>query len=381
MESTTKTINQTISRATLALAIVAAFAISGCESMRTGTDTASTANKGAKESQQAEVKGMSGKPDAQMQAVLDQLAALGGKPIVSLSAEEARKQPTPADAVKALLQSQGKSTAPMPVARVQDGEIPGPAGPIKARIYTPDGAGPFPVIVYYHGGGWVIANLDTYDASPRALANAAKAIVVSSHYRQAPEHKFPAAHEDAFAAYQWVLNNAVAFNGNPNRVSVVGESAGGNLAAAVALMAREAKLPMPVHQVLVYPVANAQIGSESEQQNAEAKPLNTPMLTWFYEKYLPTPADKNSPLIALTEVADLKGLPPATIITAQIDPLRSEGRAYAEKLEQAGVPVDYRNYEGVTHEFFGMGAVVDKAKEAVQQAAAGILGANKVSSR
>ncbi len=381
MESTTKTINQTISRATLALAIVAAFAISGCESMRTGTDTASTANKGAKESQHAEVKGMSGKPDAQMQAVLDQLAALGGKPIVSLSAEEARKQPTPADAVKALLQSQGKSTAPMPVARVQDGEIPGPAGPIKARIYTPDGAGPFPVIVYYHGGGWVIANLDTYDASPRALANAAKAIVVSSHYRQAPEHKFPAAHEDAFAAYQWVLNNAVAFNGNPNRVSVVGESAGGNLAAAVALMAREAKLPMPVHQVLVYPVANAQIGSESEQQNAEAKPLNTPMLTWFYEKYLPTPADKNSPLIALTEVADLKGLPPATIITAQIDPLRSEGRAYAEKLEQAGVPVDYRNYEGVTHEFFGMGAVVDKAKEAVQQAAAGILGANKVSSR
>ncbi|MBA2350373.1 MAG: alpha/beta hydrolase [Burkholderiales bacterium] len=349
--------------------------------MRTGTDTASTANKGAKESQHAEVKGMSGKPDAQMQAVLDQLAALGGKPIVSLSAEEARKQPTPADAVKALLQSQGKSTAPMPVARVQDGEIPGPAGPIKARIYTPDGAGPFPVIVYYHGGGWVIANLDTYDASPRALANAAKAIVVSSHYRQAPEHKFPAAHEDAFAAYQWVLNNAVAFNGNPNRVSVVGESAGGNLAAAVALMAREAKLPMPVHQVLVYPVANAQIGSESEQQNAEAKPLNTPMLTWFYEKYLPTPADKNSPLIALTEVADLKGLPPATIITAQIDPLRSEGRAYAEKLEQAGVPVDYRNYEGVTHEFFGMGAVVDKAKEAVQQAAAGILGANKVSSR
>ncbi|MDQ3196353.1 MAG: alpha/beta hydrolase [Pseudomonadota bacterium] len=381
MESTTKTINQTISRATLALAIVAAFAISGCESMRTGTDTASTANKGAKESQHAEVKGMSGKPDAQMQAVLDQLAALGGKPIVSLSAEEARKQPTPADAVKALLQSQGKSTAPMPVARVQDGEIPGPAGPIKARIYTPEGAGPFPVIVYYHGGGWVIANLDTYDASPRALANAAKAIVVSSHYRQAPEHKFPAAHEDAFAAYQWVLNNAVAFNGNPNRVSVVGESAGGNLAAAVALMAREAKLPMPVHQVLVYPVANAQIGSESEQQNAEAKPLNTPMLTWFYEKYLPTPADKNSPLIALTEVADLKGLPPATIITAQIDPLRSEGRAYAEKLEQAGVPVDYRNYEGVTHEFFGMGAVVDKAKEAVQQAAAGILGANKVSSR
>ncbi|MBC7943818.1 MAG: alpha/beta hydrolase fold domain-containing protein, partial [Burkholderiales bacterium] len=204
--------------------------------MRAGTDIASA----PKESKQAEVKGMSDKPDPQMQAVLDQLAALGGKPIETLSAEEARKQPTPADAVKALLQKQGKSTAPMPVAKVQDGEIPGPAGPIRARIYTPEGGGPLPVIVYYHGGGWVIANLDTYDASARALANAAKAIVVSSHYRQAPEHKFPAAHEDAFAAYQWVLNNAVAFNGNPNRVSVVGESAGGNLAAAVALMAREA---------------------------------------------------------------------------------------------------------------------------------------------
>ncbi len=179
------------------------------------------------------VRAAPAKPNEQMQAVLDQLAALHPRPITALPAAEARKQPSPADAVKALLKKQGKSTAPEPVGSVMNRTIPGAGGPIPVRIYTPKGAGPFPVVVYYHGGGWVIANLDTYDASPRALANLANAVVVSAHYRQGPEHKFPAAHQDAFAAYSGCWRTPRRLKGDPSRVAVVGESAGGNLAAAV----------------------------------------------------------------------------------------------------------------------------------------------------
>ena len=314
-------------------------------------------------------------PDAQMQAVLDQLAALGPKPIEKLSAEEARRQPTAADAVMALLKKQGKSTAPEPVAKVDNRNVKGPAGEIPVRIYSPKGNGPFPIIVYYHGGGWVIADLDTYDASARALTNAANAVVVSSHYRQAPEHKIPAAHEDAFAAYQWTLANAKSLNGDPARVAVAGESAGGNLAAAVAMMAREKKVQMPVHQVLVYPVANYGFDTPSYQQNANAKPLNKAMMQWFFDKYLNSPADGQTPWISLVRAANLQGLPPATVISAEIDPLRSETMMYADQLRKAGVRVDYKNYDGVTHEFFGMGAVLDKAKQAVEQAGDGLKNA------
>ena len=311
--------------------------------------------------------------DAQMQAVLDQLAKLGGKPIETLEPAEARQQPTPADAVKALIESQGKVATPEAVAKVDDSTFPGPAGPVPIRIYTPinsgaAGSGPMPVILYIHGGGWVIADLDTYDASPRALANAAGAIVVSTHYRQGPEAKFPAAHEDALAAYKWVLANAATFGGDPKRVAVVGESAGGNLAANIAIQARDQKLQAPLHQVLVYPVANNDLNSPSYVENANAKPLNKPMIEWFVKHYLGDPAKAADPRIALAKQPDLTGLPPATIILAQIDPLRSDGEVYAEKLRAAGVPVTVQKYDGVTHEFFGMGAVVDKAKQAQQLA-------------
>lgn len=304
------------------------------------------------------------KPAPQMQAVLDAHASLNPKPIETLTPEAARKQPSPADGVKALLKKQDKKVTPEKVADVDNRTIDGPEGKNKVRIYTPDGPGPFPVIVYYHGGGWVIADLDTYDATPRALANAAQAIVVSSHYRQAPEHKFPAAHEDAFAAYKWTLAHAREINGDSNRVAVAGESAGGNMAAAVSMMARAQKVQMPVHQLLIYPVADTAMDTESYQENADAKPLSKPAMEWF-AKHAIDPKDKSNPLLALVRAPDLRGLPVTTIITAQIDPLRSEGKAYAEKLEAAGVSVSYRNYEGVTHEFFGMGAVLDKAKEAV----------------
>ncbi len=311
-----------------------------------------------------------GQADPQMQMVLDQLSGLGGKPPETLAPEEARQQPTPADAVQALLKKRGQDAAPEPVGKVEDRMIAGAAGQIPARIYTPGGAGPFPVIFYIHGGGWVIATIDTYDSSARALANAARAVVVSIEYRKGPEHKFPAAHDDAFAAYQWTLANAAALNGDPKRIAVVGESAGGNMAANVSIMARDRKAQMPVYQVLVYPVANNDLNSASMKENAQAKPLYPAMLPWFLGHYLNNEAESGDPRIALVK-ADLQGLPPTTLITAELDPLRSEGQMLAEKLKAAGVQVDYRNYDGVAHEFFGMGAVVDKAKQAVAQAAAG----------
>lgn len=320
----------------------------------------------------ADQAGQGAEPDAQMQAVLNELAKLGPKPLGTLPAAEAREQPTPADAVKARLISQDMSTEPEQVASLVDKSIEGPAGPIPIRIYTPAGQGPFPVIVYYHGGGWVIADLDVYDATPRAMANAADAIVVSSHYRQAPENKFPAAHEDAFAAYEWTLENAEQLNGDAERVAVMGESAGGNLAATVSMMARQQNVQMPVHQVLVYPIAGYDFDTESYRENANAKPLNRDAMMWFFDQYLNSKAEGNNPLISLSEEQNFEDLPSTTVITAQIDPLRSEGEAYADKLEDGGVDVRYRNYDGVTHEFFGMAAVVDKAKDAQEFAAEGL---------
>ncbi len=301
-----------------------------------------------------------------MAAVLTELQDLNPKPIASLSAEEARKQPTPSDAVKALLHERKQSTAPLAIGKTEDRAIRGPGGTLPIRIYTPQGVPPFPVIVYFHGGGWVLATIDTYDSSARALSKAANAIVISVEYRKAPEHKFPAAHEDAYAAYQWALDNAEQIGGDPLLVAVAGESAGGNLAAAVCLMARDRKQQMPVHQTLIYPVTGYNLNTPSYRENAKANPLNKEMMAWFFEKYLNNPRDGNSSWINLVKVRDLRRLPPATIITAAIDPLRWEGRRYAERLRDAGVPVVYRNFEGVTHEFFGMYAIVDQAKEAVR---------------
>ena len=312
-------------------------------------------------------------PTAQMQEVLDAHASLKPKPITQLSAPEARKQPSPADGVKALLKKKHKSTAPEPVAHVENRSIDGPAGnKIPVRIYWPKGEGPFPLVLYIHGGGWVIADLDTYDASPRALANLAKAVVVSTHYRQGPEDRFPAAHDDTFAAYQWVLKNGKSLKGDAARVAVVGESAGGNMALAVAQQARDKKLQMPVGLVLVYPVAGYDFETPSYKENADAKPLNRDMMKWFFQNYMKGAEDAKSPLLVPLANADLKGMPPTTVITAQIDPLRSEGQALAEKMKAAGVQVDSKNYDGVTHEFFGMAAVVDEAKQAEQQAADGL---------
>ncbi|RYD22771.1 MAG: alpha/beta hydrolase, partial [Verrucomicrobiaceae bacterium] len=269
-----------------------------------------------------------------------------------------------ADAVMALMKDKD-IPGPEKVGEVDDIDIKLSSVDLKGRVYKPEGDGPFPIILYIHGGGWVIADLDTYDATPRALANGANAIVISTHYRQAPEHKFPTAHNDVYGAYQWVLKNGHQWGGNTKNVAVVGESAGGNMAAAVCIMAQAEGIQMPVHQSLIYPVADTMMDTPSYVENADAKPLNAPMMKWFADHTFASREDAKDPKVALLQAKTLKGLPPATIITAQIDPLRSEGLALAKKLEGDGVKVTYKNYDGVTHEFFGMGAVVDEAKQAM----------------
>jgi acetyl esterase/lipase len=312
-----------------------------------------------------------GQPDAQMQAVLTELGGLGGKPIETLTPGEARQQPTPTDAVMAVLRKQGRDTAPtalVPGVTHVDRMVAGAAGQIPARVYTPTGNGPFPVIVYYHGGGWVIGSKEVYDGGARGLAKMANAVVVSVDYRLAPEHKFPAQHEDAFAAYQWAVKNAASIKGDPRRVAVAGESAGGNLAVATAIAARDGGVQLPVHVLSVYPIAQPDTTTPAYVENANAKPLNRAMMGWFARHTTRTPADLQDPRINLVG-ANLQGLPPTTIVLAQIDPLRSDGEMLAEKLRAAGVSVDMRRWDGVAHEFFGMAAVDDKAREAQQYAA------------
>ncbi len=314
-------------------------------------------------------------PDPQMKAVLDQLTLLGGKPLETLSPREARQQPTPADAVAKLMKNQGKT--PKEAGDIENTTIDVGGHEVKVRVYTPKGKGPYPAILYIHGGGWVIADLDTYDATPRGLADAVGAIVISTHYRQAPEHKFPAAHEDVFAVYKAVLKNSWKRNYDPKRIAVVGESAGGNMACAVSLMAKERGVPLPLAQVLVYPVADlTDLNSPSYQDSADATPLNKAMMQWFGKHTLANPGDTKNPLLSLVLAGEaLKGLPHTTIINAQIDPLRSDGDKLAKALTDAGVKVNHKIYDGVTHEFFGMAAVLDKAKAAQQLAAADLKAA------
>ncbi len=305
------------------------------------------------------------KPDDDMQAVLDAQASLGPKPVETLTPEEARRQPTPADGVKAVMTEKGQDpTDPMGV-MTEDTHYQGAAGLLKARIYRPEKASldqSLPVVLYFHGGGFVIADIDVYDASPRAIAKMAKCIVVSAEYRQAPENKFPAAHDDAFAAYQWVLKHAADFGGDPDRVALLGESAGGALALATSVRARDEGLPLPRRQVLVYPVAGVDMDTPSYQLYADAKPLNKPMMQWFIGHYLNGEQDKSDPRIDAVGLAELAGLEPTTLLMAEIDPLRSDGERLAQKLKDAGVDVNSHVFYGATHEFFGMATVVGEAK-------------------
>ena len=306
------------------------------------------------------------KMDPDMASVVLLFDAIKGTPIIDLTPQDARQQIPVQTAATVLARGLGLAEMPTPVGKVTDGiTIEGRSyNQIPIRIYTPVGTGPFPVIVYYHGGGFVVATNDTYDESARTLCVGAKAIVVSVEYRKAPEHPFPAARQDAIDAYKWVVANIGGQNGLTGKVAVAGESAGGNLATEVAIAARNQGLRMPTHELLIYPETSTDLMQTSDYLYTNSLlPLYTPELTYFGKQLLPDMSIANDPGVAPIN-ADLKGLPPTTIIAAELDPLVSDGQAYAAKLRAAKVPVTYKLYTGVTHEFFGMGAVVAKAKAA-----------------
>lgn len=336
------------------LTTVAAFAVTGSALAQTAAPPASTsANMPV------------AKADPDMAKVLAALKALDPKPIETLAPSEARKQYSATDAVKKVIKDEKLSVNPHAGLSISNSHF-ADMGNLRLRYYTPENAtkeSNLPVIAYYRGGGWVIADLDTYDASASAIARKANAIVVSIDYPMAPEHKFPAAHDEAIEAYKYILKNAKGWGGDPAKIAIVGESAGGNLAVNTAIAARDQKLTAPVAVISVYPVATTTMDTPSKQEEAAAKPLNTPMLGWFFDKVLNNDGEKQDPRLNLV-AADLQGLPPTTIINAEIDPLRSDGDMLTEKMKAAGNEVTHKTYPGVTHEFFGMDAVVAKAKEA-----------------
>lgn len=313
------------------------------------------------------------KTDADMAKVLTVLASFGGKAIETLEPSEARKQPTPTDAVMKIIKDEKLDVKPHAGLKVSNQRF-ADMGNLKLRWYVPENAtkeSNLPIIVYFRGGGWVIADLDVYDSTPAALAKKTGAAVVSVDYPLAPENKFPAAHNEAIEAYKYVLENAKGWGYDPTKVAIVGESAGGNLAINTAIAARDQNLTKPVAIVAIYPVASNDLNTPSEMKYADAKPLNRPMMEWFF-KYVPkNDADKQDKRLNLV-AADLNGLPPTTVINAEIDPLKSDGDMIVEKLKAAGVATEHKLYTGVTHEFFGMDAVVAKAKEAQDFAAAQI---------
>ncbi len=358
-------------RITWSFVLFLLYILASCNDSRKSETATVTDNSNTSENQSQQpltLKPKGTKPEwapdiaPEMQVVIEKLMSYNDPALITLSAAEARKQHSPADAAMDVIK-ENNIVVPPSTLDTMGKNIPVPGGNIHLRIYTPKGEGPFPVIVYYHGGGWVIANLDTYDASARGIAEQTGAVLISVDYRQAPEHKFPTAHNDSYAAYEWVVKNAASIKGDTKNIAIAGESAGGNLATAVSMMARDKGLAMPVHQLLVYPIAGYDTTTASYQNNAKAKPLDRPLMSWFFNKYLRKASDGKSPLIDLVN-ANLKNLPPTTIITAQYDPLQTEGEMLRDKLKAAGVAVDFKNYDGVTHEFFGMAAIVPQAKDA-----------------
>src|ERR1700730_8804626 len=313
------------------------------------------------------VTGTKYKPDPEMKDLLTTLAALGEKPIETLTPTEARSLPTMADAVNALLKKRGEETDPsklVPSITTVDATFPGQDGtPLTATLYTPTGPGPFPAVVYFHGGGWVIGNMHVSDAGARALAKGAQAVVISVDYRLSPENKFPTAWDDALASYKWVATNVGRWRGDPRRLALAGESAGGNLAISTAISTVAAGVTRPKAVIAIYPVTQTGTTTEYYVDSVNAKPLNKAMIGWFLDKTLNSPADKSDPRLDLIH-AKLSLLPPVTIINAQIDPLRSDGAMLEEALKQVSVKVARKEYEGVTHEFFGAAAVLPAAKMA-----------------
>jgi acetyl esterase len=291
--------------------------------------------------------------DPQVQALLDEMRELGAKPFEELSVAEARA------AAWSFAQLQGE---PEEVASVVHTFIPGPTAELPVRIYTPAGDGPHPGLVYFHGSGWVVLNIAVCDTTMRALANSAGCVVVAVNYQKAPEHPFPIPFDDCWAATNWLVEHAEELHVDATRIGVIGDSAGGNLAAAVALRARDEGAPKLACQALIYPAVEHGWDTESAHENAEGYLLQRESMHWFWDHYVP---DKSlatdwrvSPLLA----DDHAGLPPTFIATAEFDPLRDDGRAYHAKLHDAGVPVTYVEYDGMIHGFYWMQGISDGAR-------------------
>lgn len=308
--------------------------------------------------------------DADMKHVIEALAELGARPLEMSSPAAARRQPKLREAIGAILARQGRAAGEDGVAG-EDITIAGAEGELAARIYRPAGllSRLNPTILYFHGGGFVTGNLDMHDASARALARKTGAIVVSADYRLAPEHKFPAAHEDAYAAWRWLVGAARDLGGDPRRMAVAGEDAGGNLALNVALRARDEHLTQPVAQLLIHPIAGSDMTRPSYGETLRARPVGMPGMQWRMRHELEDRAQMSDPRIDLAARTDLAGLAPTTLILAEIDPLRSEGEALAEALEAAGVSTSCTIHQGVTQGFFGLGLIVTKALFAQSEAA------------
>lgn len=300
----------------------------------------------------------------QARAVLDQFA---DAPAIDFSA-------LPATAVRAWFEQMSKPRAVEPVHEVRDLVASGPAGPIAVRLYRPSDAQPLPAIAYFHGGGFVIGSLETHDGTCRALANASGCAVLSVEYRLAPEHRFPAAPEDCWTALEWLAGEAPRLGLDPARLAVAGDSAGGNLAAVTALLARE-RGPALRHQVLVYPVTDHAFDTPSYRENGEGYFLTAAMMRWFWSQYLLDPAQGADPLASPLRAADLGGLPPALVVTAEYDPLRDEGEAYAARLRAAGVATELRRFDGQIHGFFSMFDAVDDGRAAIAAAGAALRAA------
>lgn len=257
----------------------------------------------------------------------------------------------------------------VPVASVEEVAIPGPAGDIGARVYRPETAGPAPTVVLFHGGGFVIGDLDTHDNMARTICRDCSAVVVSVDYRLAPEAQFPAAVEDAVAATRWAASRLEELGGD-ERLAVAGDSAGGNLAAVVSQQLRDSGGPALAGQLLVYPATDVTGDYPSRTENAEGYFLDLPTMVWFIQHYAADAAVHQDPRLSPLRHTDLSGLPPAVVVTAEYDPLRDEGEAYARALSEAGVPAEVRRFDGMIHGFFDMGAYSPAAQAAIEESCA-----------
>ena len=304
-----------------------------------------------------------------MAAVISNYVDLGGRPVNTLTVAQARSQPTLADAARAVQRARSGVTR-APFVTTSELTVPGAAGPLPARLY--DGApGKLhqPIILYFHGGLWVTGDLDRNDDTARALAVQAHALVLSVAYRLAPEARFPAAEDDALAAYRWLLDYAATLGADPRRIAVAGEAAGATMALDTAVAARDGHIPPPVHALLIEPVTGPASHTRSALADRYDVPLNRADVRWSLDLMVGSPADLDDPRLDLLGAADLHGLPATTVISSELDPLESQGSALAQKLQASGVAVSRTEYQGTAHGFFGLDAVVARARQAQALAA------------